>query len=100
MNRHLHSNDSQKKCIWNAFFPNYCSKERFKRNLGQNDCPKIPSRTFFPSLKIWPTNMNVLSQFWQMSPSDDDKGASQSPPKVNTNNTFTAKPSSMTKSRY
>ena len=45
-----------------------------------------------------------------MSPSDDDKDASQSPPKdkdasqsppkVNTNNTFTAKPSSMTNSRY
>ena len=70
----------------------------------KNDSQKISdppkSWTFFPSLEIWTTNMNIPSQFWQMSTLDDDVSTRQSPPKVKHNNTFASKSSSMTESRH
>ena len=82
------------------FFQGEVWEEFQIKNDGQKISDPPKSWTFFPSLEIWPTNMNVLSQFWQMSTLDDDKGASQSPPKMEHNNTFAAKSGSMTKSRY
>ena len=58
-----------------CFFPKCCYKERFVQKDQKTG-------RFYTPWKIWPTKMNVLSQLWQMSPSDDDKDASQSPPRT------------------